>query len=62
MIIEERFTEEAYGVTFDYDPKTVDGALLTFSHGDKKVRFDLTKKELNDLVNFMTNINDFIIQ
>ena len=62
MIIEERFSEEAYGVTFDYDPKTVDGALLTFSHGDKKVRFDLTKKELNDLVNFMTNINDFIIQ
>lgn len=62
MIIEERFTEEAYGVTFDYDPKTVDGALVTFSHGDKNVKFDLTKEELNELLDFMNKINDCIIR
>lgn len=62
MIIEEHFTEESYGVTFEYEPKTVDGALVTFSHGEKYVKFDLTKEELNELLDFMNKINEYIIQ
>lgn len=62
MTIEEHFTEEGYGVTFNYEPNTVDGALVTFSHGDKCVKFDLSKEELNQLLNFMNKINDYIIK
>lgn len=62
MTIVEHFTEEAYGVTFNYEPDTVDGVLVTFSHGDKNVKFDLTKEELNELLDFMNKINDCIIR